>query len=244
MTEINSVQNTRIKEWAKLLQKKYRDKTGLFIVEEEHLIQEAIAADCIDVILCLREKSASFIGQPVIIASKEVLDKLSSNVSGCTCLAICRKKRIRRDSDRIVILDRVQDPGNVGTILRTALSFGYDRVILSKDCCDIYNEKCIRSTQGALFSLDIERADLTEAIAALKADGYTIIATALESSTPLQNMRSAKKLAVIFGNEGQGICSEVLQQADYNCRIEMSGFESLNVAVASGIVMYYFRKDV
>ncbi len=243
MAEINSVHNSRVKEWMKLLQKKYRDQEGKFIIEEEHLITEAISSDCIEVILCLEEKKSLFEKENVITASQEVLNKLSSHVSDCTCLAICRKRRIEKRSNRILLLDNVQDPGNLGTILRTAVSFNYDKVILSMDCCDVYNEKCIRSTQGAIFSLDIERNDLRKSIDSLKKGGYRIVATALKNSVPLKTIDPVEKMAFIFGNEGQGVHPDLIELADVSCKIEMNSFESLNVAVASGIVMYWFKEN-
>lgn len=243
MAEINSIHNPRVKEWAKLLQKKYRDQVGKFIIEEEHLIEEAVRAGCIDMIVCLETKKDHFEGENVITASQEVLNKLSSHVSNCTCLAICQKKRIRKTSNRVLLLDNVQDPGNLGTILRTAVSFNYSQVILSLDCCDVYNEKCIRSTQGALFALDIERCDLKKSISVLKRNGFRVVATALKNSTPLKEIESSEKMAFVFGNEGQGIRQELIDLCDVSCKIEMNSFESLNVAIASGIIMYMFKEN-
>lgn len=243
MAEINSVHNARVKEWAKLLQKKYRDQQGKFIIEEEHLIEEAVLAKCVDIILCLEEKKTLFEKENVITASQEVLNKLSRNASDCTCLAVCHKKAVEKRSNRVLLLDNIQDPGNLGTILRTAVSFDYKKVILSLDCCDVYNEKCIRSTQGALFSLEIIRSDLKRCIGELKQDGYKVIATALKNSIPLKEIPAAEKMAFIFGNEGQGIRQELIDLSDISCKIEMNSFESLNVAVASGIIMYSFKED-
>lgn len=242
MAEINSIHNSRVKEWSKLLIKKYRDQAKKFIVEEEHLIQEAQKAHCVDTILCLEEKKALFENDVVITASQEVLNKLSSHVSNCTCLAICIKKENKKESNRILLLDNIQDPGNLGTILRTAVSFNFQRIILSLDCCDVYNEKCIRSTQGALFLLDIRRCDLSNEILTLKKEGYTVVATALKNSQPLQHLEATEKMAFIFGNEGQGVKKELIDLADKCCKIEMHSFESLNVAVASAIIMYEFME--
>ena len=143
---------------------------------------------------------------------------------------------------RIIVLDDVQDPGNVGTIIRTALSFGYDAVLLSAHSCDIYNEKVIRSTQGALFHIPVIRGDVHEMLIKLKQSKIKILATSLRDATALRKIRIPEAFALVFGNEGKGVSEEVLQLADTHVYIEMHTFESLNVAVAAGICMYAFKK--
>ena len=125
-------------------------------------------------------------------------------------------------------------------IRRSSGSRQYQAVILSTDCVDIYNEKVIRATQGALFHLPILRCDLTKQLPQLKQAGITLYATALRQSVSLQSIREVHRHALIFGNEGSGIKAEIMALADHCIKIEMAAFESLNVAVASGICMYYF----
>ena len=129
----------------------------------------------------------------------------------------------------------------MSTIIRTAVSFGYDVVICSKTCADLYNEKTIRSTQGAFFHIPLIRTELSDALKELQKDGFIIYATALDSSVPLQSIEAAEKMAFVFGNEGQGVSEEIQRLSDQRVRIEMDGFESLNVAVAAGIIMYRFQ---
>jgi len=156
--------------------------------------------------------------------------------------AVLRMQSHPASGPRLVALDGVQDPGNLGTIIRTAVSFGFDEVILSPDCADLYNEKTVRATQGALFHIPCARGDLGEAIAGLKQQGFAVHATALDSSVPLQQLEETEKMAFVFGNEGQGVTEKIQKESDSRVRIEMEGFESLNVAVAAGIVMYRFRR--
>ena len=139
-------------------------------------------------------------------------------------------------------LDGVQDPGNVGTIIRTAVAFGFDQVLLSPDCADVYNEKCVRSTQGALFHIAISRIELIPALRSLKEKGVMVIATALHEAQPLSELPIVENVALVLGNEGQGIRPATLEICDQRAFIEMSSFESLNVAVAAGICLYRYRR--
>ncbi|MBR2812289.1 MAG: RNA methyltransferase [Solobacterium sp.] len=240
MEKILSTTNSRIKKWASLHQKKYRDREGLFLVEGEHLIKEALAAEAVEVILT--DTVSPFAFEPTIEVTEAVMKKLSANISDVHLIAVCRMFPADiKTGNRVILLDGVQDPGNLGTMIRTAVSFGFSGVILSPDCCDMYNEKTVRSTQGALFHLPIVRTDLHTAIAGLKEKGFRVIATRLEESQTMSEI-SGEKLAFVFGNEGQGVSKAVQEASDGYLRIEMDGFESLNVAVAAGIVMYHYRK--
>ena len=136
------------------------------------------------------------------------------------------------------MLDGIQDPGNLGTLIRTAVSFGYDLIICSEQTVDLYNDKVIRSTQGSLFHIPVVRTDLASCVRELQKQGITVIATTLEKAVPLQQMEHPERFAVILGNEGSGVTRQLQDIADIRVRIEMDGFESLNVAVAGGIMMY------
>lgn len=140
---------------------------------------------------------------------------------------------------RYMVLDGVQDPGNVGTILRTAHAFGFDDVILSPGCADLYNEKVIRSTQGALFHMNCVQRSLREAMDELRKQDVRIYATALHhDAIPLSQLHAPSRFALIFGNEGQGVEEALIAASDAALYIEMAQFESLNVAVAAAICMY------
>lgn len=240
MQEITSLQNKKIKEWTSLHHKKDRDKTGLFLVEGEHLIEEALKADAVETIVTDTQCPFDF-GQ-IFHVTPQIMKKLSENVSPVHLIAVCHQKaRKPSGMKRVILLDGVQDPGNLGTLIRTALSFSFDCVYLSRDTCDVYNDKAIRSTQGALFHMPVIRDDLSEIMKDLKQEGFLTIATSLQESKTFAQIPPQEKMAFVFGNEGQGVTETIQKQADERLRIEMHGFESLNVAVAGGIVMYHYR---
>jgi TrmH family RNA methyltransferase len=140
-------------------------------------------------------------------------------------------------------LDNIQDPGNVGTIIRNAVAFNIDTVVLSEDCVDLYNEKVLRSAQGMNFHINIITENLTEFIIKLKTENYYIYGTDLLSNNELSEIKPKDKFAIILGNEGNGVKKELLDLCDKKLYIEMNNnCESLNVGVASGIILYKFSK--
>jgi TrmH family RNA methyltransferase len=141
--------------------------------------------------------------------------------------------------DRIVYLDGVQDPGNVGTIIRTALAFNYDAVILSEDSASIYNDKVISSTKGALFMMNIVSCSLEE----LKEKGYQLIVTSLGKSVDYKSISVSNKACIVLGSEGQGVKQSTLDMSDVIVRIDISNIDSLNVGVAAGILLNEYRKE-
>ena len=125
--------------------------------------------------------------------------------------------------------------------MRSATSFGFQQIWLSKDCCDPYNEKCIRASQGAIFKVDLHKADLAEVLPSLKDEGFKIIGTSLQSSIDIGDLPRHEKMAFVFGNEGQGVREAVLAACDVNVIIPIHQCESLNVGVAASIIMYLYR---
>ncbi|MGN1388229.1 MAG: TrmH family RNA methyltransferase [Bulleidia sp.] len=241
MEKIESLQNAKVREWTALHEKKERDRTGRFLAEGEHLIEEAVSAGIAELVISDLE-DIPFHGIRQVLVAPKVMKKLSANVSGAHLIAVCRKPSSEIASlHRLLLLDGIQDPGNLGTLIRTAVSFSFDGVCCSEDTCDFYNEKTIRSTQGALFHIPLIRTDLKELISRLREQGVKVIATALDASIPFASLEESEKMAFVLGNEGQGVTAEIQKAADERIRIEMNGFESLNVAVAGGIVMYRFR---
>lgn len=239
---IQSTQNEKIKTWAKLHHKKGRDETKQFLVEGEHLIREAITRNCLEILLIKEGLSSSFEGT-TIECSHEVLKKLSQSISGTTMIGVCKIIETEpKNSNRVLLLDNIQDPGNLGTIIRTAHSFNFDAIYCSEDCVDLYNDKTIRSTQGAFFHIPVIRTDLENQFKLLKENGFTIIGTSLKRAIPFAQSKEESKVALLFGNEGQGVQDKYLEQTDYNVKIEINEFDSLNVAIAAGICMYRYRK--
>lgn len=241
MEKIESLQNARVKAWTKLHQKKERDRTGLFLIEGEHLIEEALKENLVETILTDTDSPFGF--PQTVRVTAAVMHKISANVSSVHLIAVCRRREKQlKGYRRILMLDGIQDPGNLGTLVRTAVSFDFDGVICSPDTADLYNEKTIRSTQGAMFHIPVIYRDLEKACQSLRKEGVRIIATSLHEASPMSEIKKEEKMAFILGNEGQGVSEKMISMSDQRLFIEMKGFESLNVAVAGGIVMYTYRQ--
>ena len=243
--EINSVQNSKIKAWMKYHQKKYRDMDGTYLIEGEHLIEEALEVNIVKTLLIRKGKTHTFnFDGAIYYLENHVMDKLSKNQSSINYIAICEKITYKiKKASRILLLDAIQDPGNMGTMIRSAYSFGFDVIYISDDCVDIYNEKVVRSTQGALFHLPIISCDLIQKTKELQNNGVEVVATALhEDAIYLDTYVPSTSIALIMGNEGSGVRTSLIKQANVVVKIEMTNFESLNVAIAASICMYELRK--
>lgn len=235
---ITSINNEYIKEISKLNEKKYRDKSNKYLIEGLHLVTEALKYDIIDTII-IREDFSYETDIKHIIVSNEVMKKLSDNPSIPKIMAIVYKKENTISGNKILLLDRLQDPGNLGTIIRSAVAFNFDTIILSNDTVDLYNSKVLRSTQGMLFNINILRQDLTSVINELKNNNYTIYGTKVDNGNDVKEINNTNKFALIIGNEGTGISDNILKQCDKYLYIKMNNnCESLNAGVAASILMY------
>ncbi|MBQ6655487.1 MAG: RNA methyltransferase [Erysipelotrichaceae bacterium] len=243
MEVIRSLENSRIKLYRSLKMKKYRDRYGLFIIQERHLIEEAIRYGRLEELICVEDAVNDFDIECTFV-SREVINSLSDNQSPNECIGIGRivDEQLPK-SGRLIVLEDVQDPGNVGTIIRTAACFGYDGVLLSDRCADIYNSKTVSACQGAVFAVPVIRRSMAEIMDYLKANGIRTYGTSLREERYLQSVRPAEKYALIFGNEGQGLTEETLKKCDECFKIEMDSFDSLNVAIAMAISAYHFRYE-
>ncbi len=229
---ITSRQNRSLKNWIKLKQKKHRDQMGLFLVYGPHLILEAKKHDAIVEILTSNPEHEG------ILLSKELMMELQQAETFFEDLAVCKKTNPKRQSTKILMLDDVQDPDNVGALIRSAVAFGFNHIIVSPKSADFYNEKTIRASKGALFEAYLERCPLDSSISELKTQDYQIIyADAHQKGFSNQS----KKVVLILGNEGHGVSEEVKTLADASVTIETQNVESLNVSVAGGILMYEWR---
>lgn len=233
---ISSLTNETIKGLVRLHRKKGRDEANAFLVEGEHLLQEAKLAN-------ISMKTYGTHGCDELIAP-HVAEKLSQTKSGSTVFARIEKPDYTLTKGfRYFLCDGVQDPGNLGTIIRTAHSFGFDAVVVSPDCVDEYNDKVIRSTQGSIFHIPVIRMDLLEAITQLHSWNVLVYSSALNDNSKGLSLVEGDRIAVVMGSEGSGVKEEVLLASDDCLKIETSQFESLNVAVASGIIAYHLRKE-
>lgn len=240
--EITSLTNAKVKQWVKYKEKKYRDQDQCFLIEGEHLIEEAHKAGLIEYLIILKGIEPLFVDYDIYEVNEEILKKVSCNLSSVQRMAVCHYKMDEEiKGEQIVMLDDVQDPGNVGTIIRSALSFGYQGLIVSDHSVDIYNEKVIRSTQGALFHIPVLRTNLIKSIQTYKEKNYEIYGTSLRNAKSLSIIQPSDKHVLIMGNEGQGVKEEILALCDDNIYIEMETFESLNVGVAASICMYVLK---
>ena len=237
---ITSTSNNTIKTLIKLKQKKYRDETGYYLVEGEHLVEEAMKAKQVECLISTKDITSDL---PIIVVSNEVMSKLSFTKSPQFIMAKCKIKKENKliDGKRYLILDDLQDPGNIGTLIRTALAFSIDQVILSNNCVDLYNDKLLRSMQGANFHISCIYDDLKTVISTLKKNNVKIIGSALENGQDIKQIKISEKMAFIVGNEGNGMNKDILQECDYVGYIPINTIESLNVAIAGSIMMYHFK---
>ena len=235
---ISSINNEYIKEISKLNEKKYRDKSNKYLIEGLHLVTEALKYDIIDTVI-IREDFNYETNIKYIIVSSEVMKKLSDNPSIPKIMAVVNKKESTIKGNKILLLDRLQDPGNLGTIIRSAVAFNFDTIILSNDTVDLYNSKVLRSTQGMLFNINILRQDLTNVINELKNNNYTIYGTKVDNGNDVKEINNTNKFALIIGNEGTGISDNISKRCDKYLYIKMNNnCESLNAGVAASILMY------
>lgn len=237
---ITSVSNDRIKELAKLYQKKYRDLSGKFLVEGDHLVEEAYKAGVLEELFVLENSSYNY-DVPTTEVTYEVLCKISSVDTPSDVVGLCHKKESSISGDKLLLLDCIQDPGNLGTIIRSSVAFGIDTIVLSLDTVDLYNPKVIRSTQGMFFHTNVVVADLSEVINDCKNNGIKVYGTNVNNGVDVRNIPDSdlEKFALIMGNEGNGVRDEIAEMVDTNLYIPMNSVvESLNVGVATSILLY------
>lgn len=239
---ITSPDNKKIKELVKLKQKKYRDSMEKFIVETEHLIKEAFLEGRLLEVYVLENNELSFkVDVPAYYVSVSVINKLK-NISTSKFIGVVSKKESKEyRGKRYLLLDRVSDPGNLGTIMRSAVAFNVDTLIVSLDSCDIYNDKVIRASEGAIFKLNIISEDLLQAINTLKKLDIAIYGTDVKNGVDVREIPK-DNFAIIMGNEGAGISSDVKKLVENNIYIKTSNVESLNVAMAASIILYELNK--
>ena len=237
---ISSLDNKKVKFINSLKISRKRKEFGLFLVEGMHLVKEAYLSGFLEEIYLLENSSLDFSCdiEPTYV-TYEVMKKITSLDSPSDVIGICQMKTDGSIiGNRLLLLDNIQDPGNLGTIIRSCCAFNVDTLILSKNTVDIYNEKVIRSTQGMIFHLNFLISDLEEIIPTLKNDGYLIIGTNVNNGIDVRSI-SPSKFALIMGNEGSGVSENIQKLCDQNLYIKMNELcESLNVGVATSILLY------
>lgn len=248
MKYIDSLKNPRIKQWKKLQGRKEREKLGLFIVEGFHLVEEAIKNNVVDSLLITEETNIPYGWDTeninTVCITEEIVKHLSETETPQQVLAICKKIEHEEIplTGNFLLVDAVQDPGNLGTMIRTADAAGVSAVILGNGCVDLYNSKTLRSTQGSLFHLPIIQGNLAEWIPNLQDNGVKVYGTALENAKSYTECSPSEYTALVVGNEGSGMGKDLLDITDENLFIPLHGkAESLNVSIATGILLYFLR---
>ena len=237
--KISSINNDKVAYWAKLKMKKYRDLEHLFIVESEHLVEEALKKGIVKEIITTENKTYDV---PTYEVTSEIMKRISSLVTPSKVMAVCSHIMPDDIEGNVLMLDRLQDPGNLGTIIRSAVAFGFKTIIVSNDTVDVYNDKVIRSSEGMIFNINIIKDNLKNMIPRLKEKGYYIIGTDVKRGHSLEEFKG-HNCAFIIGNEGTGMSYDLKEICDSFVYIPIdSKCESLNAAVASSIIMYEVSK--
>ncbi|MBK0347068.1 RNA methyltransferase [Aerococcaceae bacterium zg-ZJ1578] len=254
MKQITSKQNSQLKEWHKLLTSKGRKKAQAYLVEGEHLVEEAVKSNVPIRTIMMSEQyyqthnieQWQAVCQDIVLLAEHCVDVLSQTQQSQGVFAIVdmvSSSQLPETMRRVLIVDAVQDPGNLGTIIRTADAANYDAVILGEGTVDLYNDKVLRATQGSLWHLPVLSMSVGTAISMLKQQQFTILATALhQTAQPYTDFSQVERAAIIVGNEGQGVARQWIEQSDVSVFIPMSTrVESLNVAVAAGVLMFHLN---
>ena len=252
MKTIRSKDNPAYKDTLRLLRKKYRDQTGMFLIEGPRPVMDAVKAGNRLETVFIRESAADdpetfgLVDLCPVVLADGLFDRLSDTENSQGVLAVARKLPqcsgipAKAGARRVVILDRLQDPGNIGTIIRTAEAAGFGTLIAIKGTGDIYSPKTSRAAAGSLLRVDVfEGMSAADAISLCKESGVRIIASDLNGASEYTEADMTGDIAIVIGNEGSGISDEIRSAADTLVRIPMEGdIESLNAAAAAGILMY------
>ena len=239
----SSVDNKHIKDLKKLNTKKYRDKTSSFLIEGEHLVLEAYKTGHLKELILDNDRVMP-LNVETSYVTNNVFNYISTLETPPDIMGVCSKLEKKEIGNKILILDNIQDPGNLGTILRTIDSVGLNQVIVSKETADAYNPKVVRSTMGAIFRVNIIESDnLLDTLKNIKKHKYKIMATSLETQNSIYDIDYNKKVLVI-GNEANGVSQEILDYADEKIKIPMLGkTESLNASVATAVILYEYVRN-
>ena len=252
MKTITSKDNPVYKSACRLTRKKYRDDAGMYLIEGVKSLEDALQLGIGIRNIFIREDRAvpeSFPAEKTSLMDRELFEKLSGTETSQGVIAVADKNitdissfagRMGNSNDNVVILDRLQDPGNAGTIIRTAEAAGYRAVIVMSGTADVYSPKVVRAAAGSLFRMQLfSSSDMNETVRILKASGKCIVSADLDTDVMYNGVDLSENIALVIGNEGQGVSRGFLEASDIKVRIPMEGsIESLNAAVAAGILMY------
>ena len=251
MTEhITSLKNPKVALWKSLKDRKGRKETGCFLMEGRKMVEEALASDFrVEAVLADDSRLGEFAlpaDTPVYALPTHVLAAVCDTKTPQGIAAVVEMKTSAVTGSRLVALDGVQDPGNVGTIIRTADAAGFDGVLLSAQCADVYSPKVLRATMGSIFRMGLRvTGDLPGDLAALRAQGFSILSSQLDGTPFYRREAVGERFVLVIGSEGNGVTDGVKAEATHRVRLPMrGGAESLNAAVAAGIMMYELTRDL
>ncbi|KAF1681483.1 TrmH family RNA methyltransferase [Bacillus sp. SKDU12] len=247
MKQIESAKNQKVKDWKKLHTKKERAKTNTFLIEGEHLVEEALKSPGIVKEILVKDEmkipADLDVSIQCYVLSEDAFSAVTETETPQQIAAVCRMPEEKLTSPRrVLLIDAVQDPGNLGTMIRTADAAGLDAVVLGDGTTDAFNGKTLRSAQGSHFHISVVRRNLHTYVDELKAGGVKVYGTALQTGAPYRDLPQAESFALIVGNEGAGMNAALLEKTDLNLYVPLYGqAESLNVAIAAAVLMYHLR---
>jgi len=263
MDIIKSKDNIKIKYVRSLSSKKSRDDENSFVVEGIKFVNEAIKEKAHIKFILISENAFNksevnwgldYINRSeieTIVCDDNIFNNTADTINAQGALAVINKKNYLREEilnkyKFVIMCDRIQDPGNLGTIIRTADAFGPAAVILNKGCVDEYNPKVVRASAGAIFRVPFVHTNSdTEILQYLKKNGFNIISTVVDSNSSFENIDKSERICIVIGNEGQGVSQEIIDDSHMDITIKMSGrAESLNASIAAGISIYEIRKKL
>ncbi len=239
LKEITSRENSKIKYAVELQSNKGRKEHGQFLAEGIKSLELALKANLVTDIFTVKKLKDIPDSVNQYIVPLDLIEKIafSKNPEGIVFIANNIVQADTSKMNKIVYLDHINDPGNMGTIIRTALAFNYDGVVLSKDCVSIYNEKVIAASKGAIFLLPIGYQNIHD----FDETYHFIVSTLSNESKDLADVKSHEKIVLVLGNEAHGVSEESLKRADELVKIPVNNIDSLNVSVAAGILMYSLK---
>ncbi len=252
--ELTGLQNPVVKAAAELKQKKYRTQNGLYLAEGLRTAEEAVAYKAVETLFYVATdddrtmrllEDAAMQNIKLVCVNENVMKKIADTETPQGIIAVCKMRQPKLENllasgKMLLVLDRVGDPGNIGTMLRTADAAGIGGLVLLKGCADIYAPKTVRSSMGSLFHIPVlSGVSEQEFVSTAKKEGYDLLVTCLDGADNLYKADLSGRIAFVMGNEAGGVSETLLEKADKRVYIPMAGrAESLNVAMAAGIVMF------
>ena len=250
MCAVNTISNNKIKEIVKLHQKKYREETGLFIAEGNKILEELLNTKAeIKEIYALKNLKLKNSSVPFYVVDETVMKKISTTDSPCEVLTVAKIKEHKASEfkklNKIILLENISDPGNLGTIIRSSAAFGVEGIILYGNCVELYSPKVIRSAAGNFFKIPIINIKTADELNK-NFSSHIKIATSLSKTNNISIKEAAKlnKYIIMFGSEAKGLSKELTQITDKNIKLEMkNNVESLNLSVSASIILYELMQN-